>query len=204
MFRSLLLRPLSLEFQRACCATKRDGLHRFSCCAISALYPERCLPRRKFSATAPCSAGHSHWKNVKHIKESRDIARANVMTRVAVRLRMAARQHGSTDPKQNPAIAKILEYARSEDLPADRLKDILIKLSSKKSELFTMEAKGPSGSMMIVEFLSDSPGRTKADIRYLIKKFPVQVADGSQSVGIKFNFEFKGMSGVRSCRLTIF
>lgn len=148
---------------------------------------------RTICTTQRIFAGHSHWKNVKGTKEARDSARADLMQRVCYQLRWAVKEHGSADPKQNPALNKIIDYAKSESLPFDRIKTTLANLANRRPELFTLEAKGPGGSLFVMEFLSDNANKTKADMRALFKKFPAQIADGNASVGIRFNFEYKGV-----------
>ncbi|XP_055334458.1 probable transcriptional regulatory protein Pmob_0807 [Paramacrobiotus metropolitanus] len=148
---------------------------------------------RHFSLTSKCDAGHSHWKNIQHIKGANDALRAQKMNRLVSQMRIVAKTHGSFDPKQNTALAKLIEAAKADNLSTERIKSVLAKMAASKDTRATLEMKGPGGALMIVELITDNAVKTKQELRSTTKKFPIQFVDGAAASGIRFNFEEKGI-----------
>jgi len=83
------------------------------------------------------------------------------------------------DPNSNPALKKMIDRAKKEQVPADVIKRALDKASSSSAEAYqevVYEILGPAGSMFLVECMTDNPNRSISDIRSVINKTKVKQA----------------------------
>ncbi|MFZ5969548.1 MAG: YebC/PmpR family DNA-binding transcriptional regulator [Bacillota bacterium] len=106
-------------------------------------------------------------------KEKQDAKRAQVFTKYARFITVAARQ-GGTDPEYNAALKGAIDKAKAINMPNDNIERAIKKaeggMDSDNFENIVYEGYGPNGIAVIVEALTDNRNRTGANMRYYFDK----------------------------------
>jgi YebC/PmpR family DNA-binding regulatory protein len=118
-------------------------------------------------------AGHSKWATIKRQKARVDAKRANVFTKIAREIIVAARQ--GADPAGNFQLRTAIDKAKAADIPNDNIERAIAKGAGTWSdgdayEAIRYEGYGPGGVAVIVEALTDNRKRTAADLRSAFTK----------------------------------
>ena len=96
-----------------------------------------------------------------------------------------AAKNGGVTPEGNPALKRLIEKAKKDQVPADVIKRAIDKVNSGASENYeklTYEIFGPNGSTLMVECLTDNVNRSVSDVRTAVNKAHVKMgAMGSVS-----------------------
>ncbi|NDK30447.1 YebC/PmpR family DNA-binding transcriptional regulator [Nesterenkonia haasae] len=139
-------------------------------------------------------AGHSKWANTKHRKAAVDAKRAKINGRYIKHIEVAAR-NGGPDVEGNPALALAVQKAKKESVPNDNI-DRAIKRGAGLTgdaveyEEITYEVRGPAGSALLVECLTDNRNRAAADVRTAVTRSGGTVADPGS---VAYMFQRKGV-----------
>jgi YebC/PmpR family DNA-binding regulatory protein len=120
-------------------------------------------------------SGHSKWKNIQRTKGAQDAKRANMFTKIARELIVAAKEGGGGDPANNSRLAAAVAKAKASNMPNDSIKRTIEKAlgagSSDNYERITYEGYGPCGVAVIVEAMTDNRNWTAAEIRHHFDKY---------------------------------
>ena len=87
-------------------------------------------------------------------------------------------KNGGTTPEGNPALKRLIEKAKKEQVPGDVIKRAIDKVNSGADESYEnarYELFGPGGSTLIVDCLTDNVNRTVSDIRTVVNKCHVKL-----------------------------
>lgn len=117
-------------------------------------------------------SGHSKWSTIKHKKGIADAARANVFTKLAREITMAAKL-GDPNPDNNARLRLAIQTARKASMPNDNIKRAIDKSQGASTENYVSvryEGYGPGNVPVIVEALTDNPRRTVPEIRNIFAK----------------------------------
>lgn len=139
-------------------------------------------------------AGHSKWANTKHRKAAVDAKRAKINARYIKQIEVAAR-NGGADIEGNPALALAVTKAKKESVPNDNI-DRAIKRGAGLTgdavdyEEITYEVRGPQGSALLVECLTDNRNRAAAEVRTAVTRSGGTVADPGS---VAYMFQRKGV-----------
>lgn len=111
--------------------------------------------------------------NIEARKGKQDAARANVFTKHARAITVAAKEGGG-DPEYNAALKAAIAKAKADNMPNDNI-DRAIKKGvgageGENYESITYEGYGPGGVAIIVETLTDNKNRTAGNVRYYFDK----------------------------------
>lgn len=142
-------------------------------------------------------AGHSKWANTKHRKAAVDAKRAKINARYIKQIEVAARS-GGPDPDGNPALEMAVSKAKKESVPNDNI-DRAIKRGAGLSgdavdyEEITYEVRGPAGSALLVECLTDNRNRAASEVRVAVTRSGGTVADPGS---VAYLFQRKGVASV--------
>eukprot|EP01129_Flabellula_baltica_P012751 TRINITY_DN5799_c0_g1_i2.p1 TRINITY_DN5799_c0_g1~~TRINITY_DN5799_c0_g1_i2.p1 ORF type:complete len:272 (+),score=65.27 TRINITY_DN5799_c0_g1_i2:387-1202(+) len=115
-------------------------------------------------------AGHSHWHNIQHKKKRRDEARGNQNQKLAASIRSAVKL-GGPDPKLNNLLAQQLQIARSLSYPKEKIQIAIYGTPSGEGERVLYEAKGPYGSMLIIEGVTNNRKKMAQQLRFQLSEF---------------------------------
>ena len=111
--------------------------------------------------------------NIEARKGKQDAARANVFTKHARAITVAAKEGGG-DPEYNASLKAAIVKAKADNMPNDNI-DRAIKKGvgageGEDYESITYEGYGPGGVAIIVETLTDNKNRTAGNVRYYFDK----------------------------------
>ena len=137
-------------------------------------------------------SGHSKFANIKHKKEKNDAAKGKIFTIIGREIAVAVKE-GGPDPANNFKLAKVIEKAKSNNMPNDTIERGIKKASGELGnvnyEYITYEGYGPNGIAIIVNALTDNKNRTASNVRSAFTK-------GQGSIGtpgcVSFMFDEKG------------
>lgn len=100
-------------------------------------------------------------------KEKRWDKMAKTFTKYGKLISIAVKSAGP-DPENNPKLRQIIQNAKSENMPKDRIENAIAKATSKENDNIqevVYEGYGPYGIAILVECTSNNPTRTVANIR---------------------------------------
>ena len=115
-------------------------------------------------------SGHSKWHNIQKTKGAADAKRAQIFTKIAREMIVAAREGGSGDPVNNSRLAAVITKAKAANMPNDNIKRTIEKAlgsgNTDSYETIIYEGYGPSGVALIVETMTDNRNRTASNVRH--------------------------------------
>ncbi|MFT5430020.1 MAG: YebC/PmpR family DNA-binding regulatory protein [Myxococcota bacterium] len=118
-------------------------------------------------------AGHSHAANVAIRKGAQDKKRAQLFSKLAKEIIVAARL-GGADPDSNARLRLALRKARAQSLPKDTIMRAIKRgcgdLEGDAYEEISMEGYGPGGTAILCEVMTDNRNRAAGDIRHAFAK----------------------------------
>lgn len=142
-------------------------------------------------------SGHSKWATTKHKKAAIDAKRAKAFAKYIKGIEVAARQ-GGADTSGNPALELALSKAKKNSVPNDNI-DRAVKRGAgltgeviEYTEIF-YEARGPEGSALYIECLTDNKNRAASEVRVAVTRNGGSMADPGS---VTFMFERKGVAEV--------
>ena len=138
-------------------------------------------------------SGHSKWSTIKRKKGAADAKRGKIFTKIIKELTVAAKLGGG-DPDGNPRLRSAIALAKSNNMPSDNITRAIKKgtgeLEGVTYDELLYEGVGPSGTLFIVEVMTDNRNRTAAEIRKVFSKAGGELgASGSAS----WAFDQKGI-----------
>ncbi len=107
------------------------------------------------------------WNNIKEKKATKDANTSRIYAKFGVEIYVAAKQ-GEPDPEANQALKFVLERAKTYNVPKHIIDRAIEKAKGGGEESYSelrYEGFGPSGSMVIVDALTNNVNRTASDVR---------------------------------------
>jgi YebC/PmpR family DNA-binding regulatory protein len=118
-------------------------------------------------------SGHSKWATIKHKKGALDAKRGKLFTKLIKELTVAARIGGG-DSSGNPRLRKAMSDAKGQSMPNDLIHRAIKRgtgeIEGAAYEEIMYEGTGPSGTLFLVEAMTDNRNRTVAEIRKIFEK----------------------------------
>lgn len=150
--------------------------------------PPECGPAlgRMLHLTVAAPAGHNKWSKVRHIKGPKDTERSRVFSKLSLSIRLAVKE-GGPNPELNSNLANILEVCRSKHMPKSTI-EAALKMEKTKDVYLLYEGRGPGGSSLLIEALSNSGSKCQSDIRHILNKNGGMMAEGA-----RHSFDKKGV-----------
>ncbi|XP_036609460.1 translational activator of cytochrome c oxidase 1 [Trichosurus vulpecula] len=143
-------------------------------------------PSRALRLSAANPAGHNKWSKVRHVKGPKDTARSQVFTKLSRLIRFAVKE-GGPNPELNSNLANLLKLCRSKNMPKSTI-EAALKSEKNKDIYLLYEGRGPGGSSLLIEVLSDSGSRCHAAIKHILNKNGGVMTDGA-----RYSFDKKGV-----------
>ncbi|WP_276356383.1 YebC/PmpR family DNA-binding transcriptional regulator [Cohnella caldifontis] len=112
------------------------------------------------------------WNNIKEKKASKDANNSRIYAKFGIEIYVAAKK-GEPDPEANRALRVVLERAKTYNVPKAIIDRALEKAKGAADENYVdlrYEGFGPSGSMVIVDALTNNVNRTAANVRAAFNK----------------------------------
>lgn len=107
------------------------------------------------------------WNNIKEKKASKDANTSRIYAKFGREIYVAAKQ-GEPNPESNQALRMVLERAKTYSVPKTIIDRAIEKAKGGAEENYDelrYEGFGPSGSMVIVDALTNNVNRTASDVR---------------------------------------
>lgn len=132
-------------------------------------------------------AGHNKWSKVKDIKIPKDAARARLIAKYTMMIRIAVRE-GGPNPEFNIGLAQLLEQCRNKNFPKATVEGAIKGAKSKPGMQHLYEATGPGGCTLLIEILTDNNTRSHQEIKRIMTKHGGALCEGGRR-----NFDRKGV-----------
>lgn len=138
-------------------------------------------------------SGHSKWSTIKHKKAVTDAKRANVFTKLAKDVTIAAREGG--DPEMNFKLRMAIDKAKAGNMPKENIERAVkrgtgeLKDGSQIEEA-VYEAYGPGNVAMLIKVTTDNKNRTYAEIKNIVSKNGGKMVEGGS---VSWQFEQVGL-----------
>src|SRR5690625_966532 len=107
------------------------------------------------------------WNNIKEKKAQKDQNTSRIYAKFGREIYVAAKK-GEPDPEANQALKVVLERAKTYSVPKHIIDKAIDKAKGSDDESFDelrYEGFGPSGSMLIVDALTNNVNRTVSEVR---------------------------------------
>lgn len=107
------------------------------------------------------------WNNIKYKKAEKDKNTSRIYAKFGREIYVAAKQ-GEPDPEANQALKLVLERAKTYNVPKHIIDRAIEKAKGGSEEDYDelrYEGFGPSGSMIIVDTLTNNVNRTASEVR---------------------------------------
>src|SRR5258705_12504668 len=117
-------------------------------------------------------AGHSQFKNIMFRKGKQDKERSKLFAKLSREITVAAKS-GMPDPAHNPRLRTAILAAKAESVPKDNIQRAITKATGGDAENYDeirYEGRGPGGTALIVETMTDNRNPTSADVRAALAK----------------------------------
>jgi len=117
------------------------------------------------------------FPNIAAAKAKTGAAKGKLYGMYAKEIYQAAKNGGVT-PEGNPALKRLIEKAKKDQVPSDVIKRAIDKVNSgagENYETLTYEVFGPAGSTLMVECLTDNVNRSVSDVRTVLNKCKVKM-----------------------------
>lgn len=139
-------------------------------------------------------SGHSKWATTKHKKAAIDAKRAKAFAKYIKGIEVAARM-GGADVSGNPALDLAISKAKKNSVPNDNIDRAVKRGAGLTGEVIDYaeilyEARGPQGSALYIECLTDNKNRAAAEVRTAVTRSGGTMADPGS---VSFMFERKGV-----------
>lgn len=128
------------------------------------------------------------WNNIKEKKANKDKNTSRIYAKFGVEIYVAAKQ-GEPEPESNQALKFVLERAKTYNVPKHIIDKAIDKAKGGSEENYDelrYEGFGPSGSMVIVDTLTNNVNRTASDVRAAFSK-----SGGNLGVNGSVNYMFE-------------
>ncbi|MEY8463218.1 YebC/PmpR family DNA-binding transcriptional regulator [Streptococcus merionis] len=132
------------------------------------------------------------WANIVAKKTAKDGANSKVYAKFGVEIYVAAKK-GDPDPETNGALRFVIDRAKQAQVPKHVIDKAIDKAKGNTDETFTegrYEGFGPSGSMIIVDTLTNNVNRTAANVRAAFGK---NGGNMGASGSVSYLFDNKGV-----------
>jgi len=144
-------------------------------------------------------SGHSKWATTKHKKAVIDARRAKSWAKLIKNIEVAAKL-GGADLQGNPTLFDAVLKAKKTSVPNDNIDRAVKRGAGLTGEVIDYaeimyEVRGPQGSALLVECLTDNKNRAAAEVRAAVTRNGGTLADPGS---VAYNFSRKGVIVVGS------
>jgi len=117
-------------------------------------------------------SGHSKWSTIKRQKETADIKRGKIFSKLAKAITLTARE--GADPETNFRLRLEIEKAKQANMPKENIERAITRASGGAEEgqleEVIYEGYGPGGVAIIAEAATDNRNRTTAEMKQLFER----------------------------------
>lgn len=126
-------------------------------------------------------SGHSKWATTKHKKAAIDAKRAKSFAKLIKNIEVAARA-GGADMSGNPGLELAVQKAKKTSVPIDNINRAVKRGAGLLGDAvdyqtIMYEARGPQGSALLIECLTDNKNRAASEVRVGVTRNGGSIAD---------------------------
>ncbi|WP_125610391.1 YebC/PmpR family DNA-binding transcriptional regulator [Specibacter cremeus] len=148
-------------------------------------------------------SGHSKWATTKHKKAVIDARRAKSFAKLIKNIEVAARI-GGADLSGNPGLELAVSKAKKTSVPNDNIDRAIKRGAGLTGEVvdyteIIYEARGPQGSALLIECLTDNKNRAASEVRLAVTRNGGTIADPGS---VSYLFSRKGVVALPKKELT--
>lgn len=139
-------------------------------------------------------SGHNKWSKIKHKKAVTDAQKSKVFSKYAKLI--AVESKSANGDITSPTLKAVIEKAKKDNMPASNIERAVLKGTGGGDisiEPVAYEAYGPGGCALIIEGITDNKNRTAAEIKHLLSKQGLQLAEPGSAM---WAFEKTGIEWV--------
>ncbi|MFH0814963.1 MAG: YebC/PmpR family DNA-binding transcriptional regulator [Candidatus Falkowbacteria bacterium] len=118
-------------------------------------------------------SGHSKWANIAKRKGAQDAKKANIFTKLARNIIVAAQKGADAD--MNFSLRLAIDKARNASMPKENIERAIAKASGtgdgQRLEQMFYEVFGPDGVGVLVEATTDNKNRTTSEVRAILNRY---------------------------------
>lgn len=133
-------------------------------------------------------SGHSKWAQIKRQKGAADVKRANLFTKLANKITIAAKT--GNDPNSNPRLRLAIESAKRANMPKTNIERAIQRANRETEgtllEEIIYEAIGPEGVGILITVVTDNRNRSGSEMKHLLSNHGSHLA-GAGSVQWMFS-----------------
>ena len=139
-------------------------------------------------------SGHSKWATTKHKKAAIDAKRAKLFAKLIKNIEVASRL-GGPDIDGNPTLYDAIQKGRKSSLPNDNIERAIKRGAGVGADAveymnIMYECRGPAGTALLIECLTDNKNRAAAEVRLAVTKNNGSMADPGS---VSYLFSRKGI-----------
>src|SRR6478752_3816474 len=139
-------------------------------------------------------SGHSKWATTKHKKAILDSRRAKSFAKLIKNIEVAARM-GGPDLSGNPSLELAVTKAKKTSCPPENIDRAIKRGAGLTGEVvdyteIMYECRGPQGSALLIECLTDNKNRAASEVRLAISRNGGTIADPGS---VSYLFSRKGV-----------
>ncbi len=139
-------------------------------------------------------SGHSKWSTIKRQKNANDSKRANLFTKLANAIAIAAREGGASSD-HNFALRLMIDKAKASNMPAQNIEKAIKRGMGRaedgaKIEEVVLEGFGPGGVAILLKTLTDNRNRTLTEVKTILNRHGGKLAGGG---AVSYQFSLRGL-----------
>lgn len=144
-------------------------------------------------------SGHSKWHNIQKKKGAVDAKRAQVFTKLAKAITIAAKAGGGCDPEFNFQLRVAIDAAKAANVPKDNIERAIKRGAGESGgeeqiDEVIYEGFGPGGAALLIQCFTDNRNRSISEVRNIMNK---QGGNLGNQGAVMWMFEQKGVMVVK-------
>jgi len=135
------------------------------------------------------NAGHNKWSNIRHTKGAVDQQKSLLFAKFSRQMKLAIREQNDPNPVTNSKLGSIIEIAKKNSMPKETIINAIKSHSTSKADTVWFEIKGPRGSVLLIQGLTENSKAFKQSLNTLVRKSGLAYCDS----GARHLFIHKGI-----------
>ncbi len=115
-------------------------------------------------------AGHSKWSNIKHKKQSNDLKKSKLFSKLANDIRISV-GNSKLDINSNFKLKKAIDKALSNNMSKNVINNIIFNMDTANQIKNIYSATGDNGVSIIIECLDYNKNRIIGELRYVLNQY---------------------------------
>ncbi len=122
-------------------------------------------------------SGHNKWSKIKHKKATSDAQKSKHFSKLSRLITVEVKR--AEGDRNSASVRKVVEQAKAINMPNENIEKAIKRAEqsdTQEMESVVYEAYGPEGVAMVIEGLTDNRNRTAAEIKSILSKHSMELA----------------------------